>query len=79
MTTSLGVTRVFTRSVDVGPAPNLTPQPVTAERATSSSADAAGGGGGGGGALEAGWLLALTGAWVLAQRSRSRHERTPAR
>lgn len=61
-------TRTFTRSIDVGPAPDLTPQPVTAESPTTRRS----GGGGGGGALEGGWLLGLVGVLALAQRSRRR-------
>lgn len=60
-------TRIFTRSIDIGPAPDLTPQPVTSESATVSRSS---GGGGGGGALDAGWLLSLVGMLALARRGR---------
>lgn len=63
--TSAGL-RTFTRSIDIGPAPNLAPQPVTAESATVSRSS----GGGGGGALDAGWLLGLIGMVALAPRRR---------
>lgn len=57
-------TRIYTRSIDVGPAPDLTPQPVTSESPTTARSS----GGGGGGALGAGWLLGLVGVLALARR-----------
>lgn len=66
--TNLMTTRTFTRSIDIGPAPDLTPQPVTSESATASRSS--GGGGGGGGALDAGWLLGLVGMLAVARRGR---------
>lgn len=60
-------TRTFTRSIDIGAAPDLVPQPITSESPTSNASSNRGGGGGG--ALDAGWLLGLLAALAATRRA----------